>query len=343
MQVLGLLGLLFLALTLPLSVRHVEERLEVYFLLMGAGAVSLQGFWSLALLGQALREPLPICAVVLVVGLGFRALRLRVRAWAGAGQHALGVRLLAFSLVVGLGLLSALITSVVAALVLAEVVNVLKLPRRTELRLVILTCFAIGAGSALTPLGGPLAAIAVSRLQGDLYHADLFFLSRVLGAWVLPLIGILGLSAAALVHGPDSSRPGLKEDGPETLRDILMQASKVYGFVAGLVLFGRGFAPLADRYLTRVPTLALYWINSLSAVLDNATLTAIEIGPQLPLERIRALLLGLLISGGMLVPGNLPNIICAAKLRLGAKEWAAFALPVGLVAMVVVFATLAFV
>jgi predicted cation transporter len=318
----------------------VEEQLEVFFLLVGAVAVSLQGFWSPELVWQALREPLSISAMVLAFGLGFRALRLRVRVWTGMGQRILGPRWLAFILVVGLGLLSSLITSIVAALVLAEVVSALKLPRQAELRLVILACFAIGAGSALTPLGGPLAAIAVSRLQGDPYHADFFFLGRILGPWVLPLIGAFGLAATILVHGPDSRRPGLREDAPETLRDILLRAFKVYGFVAGLVLFGCGFAPLADHYLSQVPSLALYWINSLSAVLDNATLSATEIGPQLSVERIRALLLGLLVAGGMLVPGNIPNIVCAAKLRLGAKEWAIFALPLGLVTMIVVFAVL---
>ena len=54
-------------------------------------------------------------------------------------------------------------------------------------------------------------------------------------------------------------------------------------------------------------------------------------------EMIRAILLGLIISGGMLIPGNIPNIIAAGKLNITSKEWAAFGVPVGLIAMAVYF------
>ena len=342
MSALALLGLLVLALVLPLTVKYVEEELEFFFLLMGLAAISLQGLWTKNILNEALTEPLPICAVVFGVGLVFRGFRSHIRDWAKAAQRLLGIRAFAFGLVISLGLFSALITSIVAALVLAEVVSGLKLPRQMEVHLVVLACFAIGAGSALTPLGGPLAAIAISRLQSDPYHADFFFLARLLGPFVFPLLLVLGLAAAAWVHGPPSHNPELVEDHPDNFRDILIRTLKVYGFVGGLVLFGYAFAPLADHFLTPIPTPALYWANSLSAVLDNATLTATEIGPHLSPDRIRALLLGLLIAGGMLVPGNLPNIICAAKLRIGAKEWAVFALPLGLVLMLVAFGCLIF-
>lgn len=342
MQSLGLVGLLVLALILPFSVRWVEEELEIFFLLMGVTAVSLQGIWTQGLLHEALREPLPISAAVLVAGLVFRSLLKQVRVWVRLGFLSLGARGLAVVLVVGLGLLSAFITSIVAALILAEAVSVLKLPRQGELRLVILACFAIGAGSALTPLGGPLAAIAVNRLQGPPFQAGFFYLSALLGPWVLVLIGLFGVLAAYFVPGADEGAPVLMEGAPETLKDIVLRTAKVFGFVAGLVLFGHGFGPLAERFLTPVPSLALYWVNSLSAILDNATLTAIEISPQLSPERIRAALLGLLVAGGMLVPGNIPNIVCASKLRIGAKEWARFGVPLGLAVMVFVFVVLVF-
>ena len=62
-----------------------------------------------------------------------------------------------------------------------------------------------------------------------------------------------------------------------------------------------------------------------SAILDNATLAAAEIGPVLSEFQIKSILMGLLISGGMLIPGNIPNIISASKLgynqqRMG-KTW----------------------
>ena len=36
-----------------------------------------------------------------------------------------------------------------------------------------------------------------------------------------------------------------------------------------------------------------------------------------------------IISGGMLIPGNIPNIICASKLGIKSKDWAKHALGIG--------------
>jgi predicted cation transporter len=41
----------------------------------------------------------------------------------------------------------------------------------------------------------------------------------------------------------------------------------------------------------------------------------------------------LLISGGMLIPGNIPNIIAAHTLQIKSTEWARFGVPLGLVMM----------
>jgi predicted cation transporter len=60
----------------------------------------------------------------------------------------------------------------------------------------------------------------------------------------------------------------------------------------------------------------------------------------MPLQTIKDLLLGLLIAGGMLIPGNIPNIICAGKLSIRSKEWAKFGIPVGLAIMIGVFIAL---
>jgi predicted cation transporter len=74
-----------------------------------------------------------------------------------------------------------------------------------------------------------------------------------------------------------------------------------------------------------------------SAVLDNATLAAAEIAPQLNIMQIKSALIALLISGGMLIPGNIPNIVAAGRLRIGSKEWARIGVPVGLVLMSMYF------
>jgi len=47
-----------------------------------------------------------------------------------------------------------------------------------------------------------------------------------------------------------------------------------------------------------------YIPSSVSAVVDNAMPTAAEVGPSLSVAQQRAVLMGLLISGGMLVPAT---------------------------------------
>ena len=47
-----------------------------------------------------------------------------------------------------------------------------------------------------------------------------------------------------------------------------------------------------------------YILSSVSAVVDNAMPTAAEVGPSLSVAQQRAVLMGLLISGGMLVPAT---------------------------------------
>ena len=98
--------------------------------------------------------------------------------------------------------------------------------------------------------------------------------------------------------------------------------------------------PLFELFLNLVPPMALYWINLLSAFLDNATLTAIEINPNLALSQIVSAVIALLISGGILIPGNIPNIVAAGRLRISMKEWAIIGVPLGLLLMVLYFIAL---
>jgi len=92
--------------------------------------------------------------------------------------------------------------------------------------------------------------------------------------------------------------------------------------------------------LLKLPPQILFWVNMTSAILDNATLAAAEIGPSLSTAQIKSALLSLLISGGMLIPGNIPNIIAAHALRIKSSEWASLDCPLGLVMMIAVAALL---
>jgi predicted cation transporter len=329
----GLATVVGLVLALPFLSKKVERQIEAFLFVTGVSAVTISGLWTWHLVGKALLEPIKITLAVLVAGLIFRFIRPKLGKWTTTFATRFGFGLLFFTIVVGLGLLSSVITAIIAALILAEVVSALRLPRNLEVRLVVISCFSIGLGAVLTPLGEPLSTIAVSKLAGEPYHAGFFFLLTLLGKWIIPLVVGLGLLAALLPNKHEGKGPTLTEDRPEQTQDMFIRAFKVYLFVLALVFLGEGFTPVVDRYLTRVPAHALYWINIISAVLDNATMTAAEITPAMSEQTIRTVLAGLLIAGGMLIPGNIPNIICANKLSIKSREWAALGIPLGIALM----------
>ena len=335
----GLSTIMALVLLLPFLSRRIEGNLEAFLFVMGTISVTISHLWSWRLLEEAFLSPLKITAAVLVAGLLFRAVRPKIGLWTSFVTAKLGYRVFFFIVVVVLGLLSSVITAIIAALILAEIVTVLQLPRNTEIKLTIIACFAIGLGAALTPLGEPLSTIAVVKLKGEPYHADFFFLFKLLAKWIIPAIVALGVYAA-FTKDLSTRGPSLAEDKLETNWSVVFRSLKVYLFVFALVLLGAGFTPVVERYLVHVSPGALFWINSVSAILDNATLVAAEITPVMSVQAIKFALLGLLISGGMLIPGNIPNIICASKLSIRMKEWAWLGVPLGLVLMLLFFAIL---
>jgi predicted cation transporter len=242
-------------------------------------------------------------------------------------------RWICLGIIVGLGVLASLISAVVAALVLVELIELLRLKRTGEVSITVLACFAIGLGAALTPVGEPLSAIAIAALS-----ADFWYLARML--W--PLVG----AAILIVAAVSFAIPLERGDGPHIdfgerdWRAVVLRAVKVYVFVAGLVTLSGGMRPLVDRYVMDLPIAVLFWLNSASAVVDNAALTAAEISSALSHSQQRAILMGLLISGGMLIPGNIPNIVAANRLRIGSREWARVGLTVGLSLMLLCFGVL---
>jgi len=190
----------------------------------------------------------------------------------------------------------------------------------------------------LTPVGEPLSTIAVSKL-----NEDFFYLLGLLGTNVIPAVVAFGILAAVMIHPKENGDTLSSDLESETYSEIFIRSFKVYLFVMALTLLGTGFEPFIERYLLDLSPYVLYWINMISAVLDNATLAAAEISPAMDEPTLKAILLGLLISGGMLIPGNIPNIIAAGKLNITSKEWARFGVPLGLVAMVIFFLIIVFV
>ena len=334
-----LFSILLLVLSLPFLVKKVEENLEVFLFIMGILAVTVSSLWALPLIEEALLEPIKITAAVLVAGLLFRLLRPAVRKAVGTAMSVLGVKAFAFVIVVILGLISSAITAIIAALLLVEVIDCMKLDRKDEIKLVVLACFAIGMGAALTPLGEPLSTIIIAKLKGEPFNASFWFLFTEFWKFVVPGVFAFGFLAAIIVK-KGSEDAGLSENRAEGVKDVLFRTVKTYIFVMALVFLGTGFKPIIDAYISKLPATGLFWLNSISAILDNATLAAAEIGPSMSRTQLVYAVLGLIISGGMLIPGNIPNIIAAGKLRIKSKEWMAVGIPVGTAAMILCFGIL---
>ncbi|MBM4761628.1 DUF1646 family protein [Bacillus sp. B15-48] len=329
---MGLLIILILVLFLPFTVAKVERNLEIFLFAMGICAAIVSGMMDLPLLTKALTDPIKIAVAVLIAGLLTKWLHDQIGKSIVFLSNKLSPRLFAGLTVIFLGLASSLITAIIAAIILVIIVNVLPLNRQSRVRFTILACFSIGLGAALTPIGEPLSTITVGKL-----NEDFTYLFHLIGVEVIVALLAFGLLTVFMIN-PRKNSKGLDVDQkPESYRQIIVRSVKIYLFVMGLTFLGTGFEPLISTYLLDLHPTILYWINMISAVLDNATLAAAEISPEMSADTIQAILLGLLISGGMLIPGNIPNIIAAGKLNISSKEWAEFAIPVGLNTMAIFF------
>ncbi|MDP2921297.1 MAG: DUF1646 family protein [Candidatus Omnitrophota bacterium] len=337
MVFLGLFVILAIVLFAPFLIKKVEEELELFLFIMGSIAVTITSQWSVSLVEEALIEPIKITLAVFIAGFLFRFLQKRIAQNVNKIKEAIGIKLFAFLVIVALGFLSSVITAIIAALVLVEIIACLKLDRKNEVFLVILACFSIGLGAALTPIGEPLSTIAIAKLKGVPYQAGFFFLFRHLWLYVIP--GVIAFGILGFIIMPEKSQgsSGLNADIKEGVKDIFLRTGKVYLFIMALIFLGKGFKPIIDMYISKMPYQGLYWLNMISAIVDNATLTAAEIGPGMNILQIKSTLMGLLVAGGMLIPGNIPNIISAGKLKIKSTEWAKFGAPLGLAAMVIYF------
>ncbi len=334
---IGLFIILALVLLAPFSVKRIEEELELFLFAMGCIAVSITSQWNMALIEEALTEPTKITLAVFVAGFLFSALQRPLAHNVNKIANATGIKVFAFLVIVVLGFLSSLITAIIASLILVEIISHLRLDRKHEVTLVVLACFSIGLGAVLTPIGEPLSAITTAKLSAEPYQAGFFFLFGQLWHFVIPGIIVFGLLGMLFMPGGKKKARGLSAARKEDINAIAIRAVKVYFFVMALVLLGKGFKPIVDAYILKIPYQGLYWLNMVSAVLDNATLAAAEISPGMGLFQIKSALLGLLIAGGMLIPGNIPNIIAAGKLKIKSSEWAKIGVPLGLLAMAACF------
>ncbi|MFZ0658636.1 MAG: DUF1646 family protein [Candidatus Binataceae bacterium] len=335
MNPLAAIVVLVLMLFGPLLIHWIESNIEIYILVMGVIATLLAGGFNHSLIEHALTEPILITLAVIIAAIGFGYSRDYLDRIFALLRGRISRPILASISIFVLAMASSVITAIVAAIVLVEIVRLLHLEGAALVRVTVAACFAIGMGAAMTPIGEPLATLAASALK-----LPFFGLFDLLAPWIIP-----GALAASILAGIFARGDYLDATAHAAVREsplaALIQGLRVYGFIAGLVLVSYAYAPLAVEIVGRLSNDALFWANTVSAALDNATLVALEVHNMTPV-RAREAILALLVSGGMLIPGNIPNIISAVPLKIGSVAWARIGIPIGLVGLGIYFALLKF-
>jgi len=330
-----LISLLVITFVLPIISKKVEENLELFLFIIGIVASITSGVLNKELFLNILQNEFMyiIVLAVLIGGLLFKVLTDHVREALTNILKYISLKIFVYLLVVVLGLLSSVITAIIASLLLVEIISMLPISRKNKININIISCFSIGLGAVLTPIGEPLATIVVSRLDENFW-----FLFNEFGIYIIP--GILILGIFGMIFAKEERIEEEKKDEiiiQETNKTIVIRALKIFLFIIALDLLGEGFKPVIDTYIISLDTRYLYWVNMCSAVLDNATLAAAEISVKMSKLQIEAVLMGLLISGGMMIPGNIPNIISAGKLKIKSSEWIRLGVPLGFFIMIIYF------
>lgn len=335
---IGLFVVLSLIFILPLLFKKVEDNLEVFLFIMGNIAIVISKSMTAEFILEILRNKFlyMITAAVLIGGFLFRYINKYIKKLVENILKKVSLRLFIFMLIIIIGLLSSVITAIIASLLLVEIIEMLPVARKDKVKINIISCFSIGLGSALTPIGEPLATIIVTKL-----HVGFWYLTLQLGRYIIPsiiLLAVLGeIFGNKHIDFDDDMKLKIEK---ESNFEIILKAIKIFMFVIALDMLGAGFKPIVEEYVIKLDSSILYWINISSAVLDNATLASAEISSKMTVSQINAVLMGLLISGGMMVPGNIPNIISSGKLRIKSKEWMKFGIPLGMGILVIFYIVL---
>src|SRR5262245_32872259 len=197
---LGLTVILSLVLVGPFLNKWVESNLEIFLFVMGAVSATLSNAWTSEVVREGFVAPINITLAVLAAGVLFHYTRRFVDRGMRRVLITVPLPAIVCIVIVSLGLLSSIISAIIAALLLVEFITVLPLYRHAEVNLTIIAFFAIGLGAALSPLGEPLSTIVVSKLSGEPYHASFGYLARLLAPYVVPAVIALGIVGMFLVR-----------------------------------------------------------------------------------------------------------------------------------------------
>lgn len=321
-----LMVLLAITFVLPIVSKRVEENLEIFLFIVGVLACITSNAINRELFFSIIENKFMyiIAIAVLIGGVLFKVLSKHIKYILVHILKYISLKSFVFLLIIIIGLLSSIITAIIAALLLVEIVSILPVTRKNKINIDIVACFSIGVGAVLTPIGEPLSTMVVSKLG-----VNFWYIFNQYGIYIIPSIFIFGIIGTFFAIEEKIETYNQEIIIEESNKEIFIRALKIILFIISLELLGEGFKPIIDTYIINLDTIYLYWFNMSSAVLDNATLAAAEISVKMSEEQVKAVLMGLLISGGMMIPGNIPNIISAGKLKISSKEWIRLGIPLG--------------
>src|SRR5699024_9996614 len=223
-MIIGLIIILLLVLFLPFT-NFVGRHLEAFLFIMGILSVFVSQVWSAELITEALTSPIYITLAVLGAGLLFRWFQKQFEASILKISNVIPYRLFIALFVIILGLISSLITAIIAAIILVSVISVLKMDRQSEIRLVILACYAIGLVAVLTPLGEPLSTIVTAKL-----NEEFFYLAKLVGVYIVPGVVVFGILSAIMIKPREDSRTIDQKREIETYGQIVLRSLNIYIF-----------------------------------------------------------------------------------------------------------------
>lgn len=311
----------------PFLSRRVEQHYPLFLLSLGAPAAWLSGRLNESALTEALLRPLQLClalvAGALLLSLAHKPLALA----AAATSRRLGPRAGTVAGVLAAAAAAPFITGTAAALLLVELLRAVPMSLERRREAAVMGISAVGLTAGLSAAGSPAAAVVLSKLTGAPYPVGPWLLFDLVGPWVLS--GAVALAVAAGVLAGDGQGAEDSPDDPLALWSILVLTGRLFAATCGLILLGAGVLPALEGTLRGVPPWALYWLNMVSAVLDNGVLAAVEFDPGMLQDQLRFAYCGILAADPLLVIAAAPNMVAAARLGISPRTWAQVGIPAG--------------
>ena len=181
----GLLIILILILVLPLAVKKVEDKIEAFLFIMGFLALIISKSFSIHFILEVLENHFlyMITGAVLIGGFLFRYANKYIQKVIEYILSHVPLRLFIFVMIILIGLISSVITAIIAALFLVEIIEMLPISKNHKIKITIISCFSIGLGSILTPIGEPLSTIIASKL-----NLSFWYMLTHLGIYIIPAL-----------------------------------------------------------------------------------------------------------------------------------------------------------